>query len=54
MRVEVQNLIKRFGDSFSLDISSLHISAGETFGLVGNNGAGKTTFLRILLDLLPF
>ena len=52
MRVEVQNLIKSFGDTFSLDIPSLHIAAGETFGLVGNNGAGKTTFLRILLDLL--
>jgi len=52
MRVEVQHLVKRFGDSFSLEIPSLNINAGQTFGLVGNNGAGKTTFLRILLDLL--
>ena len=52
MRVEVQQLLKRFGDSFALDIPSLCIEAGQTFGLVGNNGAGKTTFLRILLDLL--
>lgn len=52
MRVEVQHLVKEFGDVFSLDIPSLSIEPGQTFGLVGNNGAGKTTFLRILLDLL--
>ena len=52
MRVEVQHLVKHFGDSFSLDIAALSIESGQTFGLVGNNGAGKTTFLRILLDLL--
>ena len=52
MRVEVQNLSKRFGDAFTLDIPSLHIEPGQSFGLVGNNGAGKTTFLRVLLDLL--
>ena len=52
MTVDVQNLVKRFGPHFALEVSELHITAGETFGLVGNNGAGKTTFLRLLLDLL--
>ncbi len=52
MRVEIHNLVKKFGDAFSLDIPSLRIESGQTFGLVGNNGAGKTTFLRLLLDLL--
>ena len=52
MRVEVQNLIKRFGNAFTLDIPLLKIESGRTFGLVGNNGAGKTTFLRLMLDLL--
>ena len=52
MRVEVEQLTKRYGESFALNIPALNIRSGETFGLVGNNGAGKTTFLRLLLDLL--
>lgn len=52
MNVEVQNLQKRYGQAFSLHIPSLHIASGESFGLVGNNGAGKTTFLRLVLDLI--
>ena len=52
MKVEVEQLSKRYGESFALEIPVLQIQAGATFGLVGNNGAGKTTFLRLLLDLL--
>ena len=52
MRVEIYELLKRFGEAFTLDIHYLQIESGQTFGLVGNNGAGKTTFLRLLLDLL--
>lgn len=52
MSIEIQNLAKRYGEHFGLRIPSLHIGNGETFGLVGNNGAGKTTFLRLLLDLI--
>lgn len=50
--IEVQNLKKRYGDKVVVNIPSLNISAGETIGLVGNNGAGKTTFFRLLLDLI--
>ena len=35
-----------------LNISSVSIANGESFGLVGNNGAGKTTFFRLILDLI--
>lgn len=52
MKVEVEQLSKRYGELFALHIPALHIEPGATFGLVGNNGAGKTTFLRLLLDLL--
>ncbi len=52
MTVEVLDLVKRYGQHFALRVPSLRIDAGEALGLVGNNGAGKTTFLRLLLDLL--
>jgi ABC-2 type transport system ATP-binding protein len=52
VKVDAKNLIKRYGEHFELRIPSIRIEAGESFGLVGNNGAGKTTFLRLLLDLI--
>lgn len=52
MRVDVFDLAKSYGPHFALRVPMLQIEQGETFGLVGNNGAGKTTFLRLLLDLL--
>jgi ABC-2 type transport system ATP-binding protein len=52
MRIEVSQLVKHFGDKTVLAIPHLVIKSGESFGLIGNNGAGKTTFLRLLLDLM--
>lgn len=52
MRVEIDQLVKRYGAHFELNVPSLEIEEGALFGLVGNNGAGKTTFLRLLLDLV--
>lgn len=49
--IRIDRLRKRYG-AFELDVPALSVPAGETLGLVGNNGAGKTTFLRLLLDLL--
>ena len=50
--ITVNNLIKKFGETVASDIPSLTINDGDILGLVGNNGAGKTTFFRMLLDLL--
>jgi ABC-2 type transport system ATP-binding protein len=43
---------KRFGDLLALDDVSLEMAPGEVFGLLGANGAGKTTAMRIVLDIL--
>ncbi len=50
--IAINNLVKSYGGKTVVDIDRLNIKAGETIGLVGNNGAGKTTFFRMLLDLI--
>ena len=50
--IEVKELKKIYSGVSVLDIPSLTIEKGESFGLVGNNGAGKTTFFRLILDLI--
>jgi len=50
--ITVQNLTKKYGESIVLNIENLEIPKGQSFGLVGNNGAGKTTFFSLLLDLI--
>ncbi|MCW3987557.1 MAG: ABC transporter ATP-binding protein [Candidatus Bathyarchaeota archaeon] len=50
--VEVEGLVKDFGDVRALDGLSFHVRSGEVFGLIGPNGAGKTTALRIVSTLL--
>jgi len=51
MRVEVQNLTKRFGDFTALQDLSFTVAQGETVALLGPNGSGKTTTLKCLVGL---
>ena len=50
--ITVSNLSKSYSGRTVLKIQSLDIAKGQSFGLVGNNGAGKTTFFSLLLDLI--
>ena len=50
--IQVNDLQKAYNGVTVLNIAELKISQGESFGLVGNNGAGKTTFFRLILDLI--
>lgn len=50
--ISVESLSKKYGGLNVLDLQELTIPKGEIFGLVGNNGAGKTTFFSLLLDLI--
>jgi ABC-2 type transport system ATP-binding protein len=50
--IHVSQLSKTYSGTTVLSIESLELQAGEIIGLVGNNGAGKTTFFSLLLDLI--
>jgi len=50
--VEVENLVKKFGDFVAVDHISFRVRRGEIFGFLGPNGAGKSTAIRILCGLL--
>ncbi len=51
--IRVHELSKKYGAQEVLNMEMLEIPKGQSFGLVGNNGAGKTTFFSLLLDLIP-
>jgi ABC-2 type transport system ATP-binding protein len=52
MSLEVHNISKSFGPVQALDDVSFSVGPGHIFGLLGANGAGKTTAMRIVLDIL--
>ncbi len=50
--IEVENISKSYGQTVALDGVSFAVGRGELFGLIGPDGAGKTTLFRILATLL--
>ncbi len=50
--INATELTKKYGGITVLNIENMEIPKGQSFGLVGNNGAGKTTFFNLLLDLI--
>ena len=50
--IHVTNLTKHFGDFVAVDQLTFDVAAGEVFGFLGSNGAGKSTTIRMLCGLL--
>ncbi len=51
--LEVNRLTKRFGGFMALHEVTIHVKAGERFGLIGPNGSGKTTLINCVSGSLP-
>jgi ABC-2 type transport system ATP-binding protein len=51
--IEVEHIVKKYGDFTAVDDVSFKVKEGEIFGLLGPNGAGKSTLIRMMTTLLP-
>ncbi|MBR7070697.1 MAG: ABC transporter ATP-binding protein [Clostridia bacterium] len=52
--LKIEHLTKKYGEKKAVDDLSLEIQAGEIYGFIGHNGAGKTTALKSAIGILPF
>ncbi|UII28019.1 ABC transporter ATP-binding protein [Fulvivirga maritima] len=50
--IKIQGVRKHYKDNIVLNLPTIQIEGGSTVGIVGNNGAGKTTMFRVILDLI--
>src|ERR1700758_1260013 len=51
--IEVEHIVKKYGDFTAVDDISFNVTEGEIFGLLGPNGAGKSTLIRMMTTLIP-
>ncbi len=49
--IETDHLVKQYKDKFAVDNVSIHVKRGDIYGLIGKNGAGKTTWMKLVLGL---
>lgn len=49
--IETSGLAKRYGSKMAVDHMSVHVKPGDIYGLIGKNGAGKTSLMKLLLGL---
>lgn len=50
--LETAALSKKFGDKYAVDHVNMTVQKGDIYGFIGKNGAGKTTFIRLVTDLM--
>ncbi|MBV9622618.1 MAG: ATP-binding cassette domain-containing protein [Acidobacteria bacterium] len=51
--IEVEHIVKKYGDFTAVDDISFSVREGQIFGLLGPNGAGKSTLIRMMTTLIP-
>jgi len=51
--IEVEHIVKKYGDFVAVNDVSFAVREGEIFGLLGPNGAGKSTLIRMMTTLIP-
>ena len=51
--IDVEHIVKKYGDFTAVDDVTFHVAEEEIFGLLGPNGAGKSTLIRMMTTLLP-
>src|SRR5437868_4731498 len=51
--IEVEHIVKKYGDFTAVNDVSFSVADGEIFGLLGPNGAGKSTLIRMMTTLIP-
>jgi ABC-2 type transport system ATP-binding protein len=51
--IEVEHIVKRYGDFEAVSDVNFRVAEGEIFGLLGPNGAGKSTLIRMMTTLIP-